>query len=302
MLKLPKGEVTVRDADRRFGYFFCVSWDHPTSSTYSIEDSHAKCVFDPTHRLEVGFILSEKQPPEFSAPQCLSYPDIPHFMIQHHDSVIVEWQSSDPDDFDVPDKSLREGLIYCHETAYHFIGRPLLETLNGNGLTGLVVSRVSQQRGEHHSNWLSDDEIVMIDGARSPIAPMTILPEEANRCEHCGHAPLLCPGCGKIKLDDWDSSSLCPKCGKTWQFGPDATEPQLRRMRIQDADPFPVSFVDMARWDGSDFNMGMLVTARVVDLLERLKCGSFRAQPVAVDVSGLSDEQWKLLDASREPC
>src|ERR1041384_7141748 len=48
-----------------------------------------------------------------------------------------------------------------------------------------------------------------VDGAHSPIAPMTILPEEANRCEHCGYAPLLCPGCGKIKLADWDSSSLC---------------------------------------------------------------------------------------------
>ena len=73
-------------------------------------------------------------------------------------------------------------------------------------------------------------------------------------------------------------------------------------MRIRDADPFPNSFVDMARWDGSDFNTGMLVTWRVVNLLERLKCGSFRAEPVAVDVTGLNDEQWQRLEASREPC
>ena len=73
-------------------------------------------------------------------------------------------------------------------------------------------------------------------------------------------------------------------------------------MRIRDAGPFPSSFVDMARWDGSDFNTGMLVTWRVVNLLERLKCGSFRAEPVAVDVTGLNDEQWQRLEASREPC
>lgn len=302
MLKLPKGELTCRMGDRRYGYFFCVNWDHPSPETYLSEDTDAKCVFDSKHRLEVGFIGSEKKPVQHSDPRCLLYPDIPHFMAQHHDSVLVDWRSSDPDDFDAPHNSLRDGLIYCDETAYHFIGRPLLETFNAKSLTGLVASKVAQEKGTYHPMWLADDDIVLIDGMRSPIAPMTILPEAANRCAHCGHGPLLCPGCGKIKLDDWDTSSLCPRCGKTWQFGPDATESQMQTMRIQDADPFPGSFVDMSRWDGSDFNSGMLVTARVVELLERLKCGSFRAEPVAVDVSSLTDEQWKRLEASRVPC
>ena len=303
MLKLPKGEVTIRSADRRFGYFFCVSWDNPNPETYREEGAEAKCVFDPSSRLEVALIDCDKQPSQAWNARCLAHPDIPHFTTQHYESVVVEWRSSDPDDFDVPDKSRRDGLIYCYETVYHFIGRPLLEAFQQKGLTGLVVAKVCQERSwEDAPEWLADDEIVMIDGVHSPIAPMTILPEEANRCEHCGHGPLLCPGCGKIKLDDWDSSCLCPKCGKTWQFGSDATESQMREMRIQDPEPFPGSFVDMSRWDGSDFNTGMLVSRRVVDLLERLKCGSFRAEPVAVDVTGLTDEQWKLLEASRQPC
>ena len=303
MLKLPDGKLTSRlrerNGERKIGYFFVVNWDHPNPDTYLDEGTHAKCVFDPSSRLEVGGLIEiGMHPPQLTDQRCLAYPDIPHFMTQHYDRVVVGSWSSDPDDFHA-DERPRDGLVYCPETAYHFIGRPLLETLKGKGFTGLVVSKVTQEKGEYASEWLADDDIVMIDGACSPFSPMMIVPEEANLCEYCGYAPLFCPECGKAKLNDWDFSSVCPKCDKIWQLGTQATESEKQKMRIQEADPSPGSCVNLSQWDGSDFNTGMLVTRRVVNLLERLKCGSFRAEPVAVDVTG---EQWQRLEASREPC
>lgn len=306
MQKLPKGRITSRlrekNSDRKLGYFFVVDWDHPDPNTYLEDGTHAKCVFDSKRRLEVNVISYDKRMPQISDSRCFVYPDIPHFMTQQLDNVVVQWRSSDPDDFDGPDDMLRDGLIYCWETGYHFIGRPLWEAFKQEGLTGLVVSRVAPERiGEAEPEWLDDDEIVMIDGKCSPYGPAIIVPDEANRCEYCGFAPLLCPICGRHKLNERDFSFVCPKCDQIWLLGTEATEIEKKKMRIQEADPLPGPCVDISEWDGSDFNTGLLVTARVVNLLERLQCGSFRAEPVAVDVSGLTDEQWKLLERAREP-
>lgn len=294
-----------RTSERKLGYFFVVNWDHPDPKVHLDEGTHAKCVFDPKRRLEVRVIGYDKPPPQLRNAQCGDYPDLPHHTkhsLSNLDNVVVAWDSSDPDDFDAPDHSLRDGLVYCNETAYHFIGRPLLETMQKKGLTGLRVSQVSQEKDEYGPTWLADDEIVMIDGVCSPYSRWELLPEESNVCEYCGYSPILCPVCGMSKLNRRDFSSICPKCDRVWLLGPDAPESEKKKMRIQVADPLPEPCVDLAEWDGSDFNTGMLVTRRVVELLERLKCGSFRAEPVAVDVTGLTDEQWKLLEASRQPC
>lgn len=294
MLKLPRGVITERDADRRMGYFFHVHWDDPTLDTYPLEMEEVKLVFDSRARLELGFNSADRLPREITNPRCHQFPMFKHYGTQHFDNVVVRYLPSGPE------SELRDGLIYCSETAYHFMGRPLLEKLQAEGLTGLFVSKVTVVEDECMGSWLQEGEIVMIDGTGSPFAQQVIAPEEANRCKHCGCAPLMCPECGNVKLNDADFSWICWNCDDIWKLPYKSPESKKKEMRIQQADPFPELFVDVARWNGFDFNAGPLVTWRVVELLERLKCGSLRAEPVAVDVTGLTDEQWKRLEASRE--
>lgn len=155
---------------------------------------------------------------------------------------------------------------------------------------------------------------------RSCLSPRVISPNTANRCPWCGRGPLSCSECG-----EWFGRQFrhCHRCRrdvfasecegsqltrKEWHDFPDAlvapippeSKPKFGSL-LRFSDDSPISSVDPARWDGSDFFSGNIVTRRVVDWLLSLHVRPFIAKPIAVDVLNISDTDRERLERAKRP-
>lgn len=118
-----------------------------------------------------------------------------------------------------------------------------------------------------------------------------------NRCPWCGESEIVCQECGS-------QPSLCPNCEKgPWINERSHKGPGDRRLivdRIFDKPPI----LEGCKWDGHDFLFydldtgmrGNIVTARVVQWLQKEKAYPFLARPAEVCIDGMTAKQLKRLE------
>jgi hypothetical protein len=134
---------------------------------------------------------------------------------------------------------------------------------------------------------------LLVFAGRDPTRWPRIYPETANRCPYCGHGPIVCPECGF-----W--YAYCPKCAKEWCRCADEAREGVEDLRLV-IRPFPKlgPIIDPNRWDGSDFMPYCIVTRRVLDFFLSVHAAPLRAQPIRVDLRGITDEKRDLVERAK---
>ena len=121
-----------------------------------------------------------------------------------------------------------------------------------------------------------------------------IIPASADKCPFCGVGPIVCPSCGR-------SNNPCPNCKKRWAAADDKhggeKDPRIKIDRFSAR----TIVIDPKRWEGSDLLGGNIVTRRVIDFLLSIHAAPFKAEPVPVNVLGLSKAELKRLGTAKAP-
>jgi hypothetical protein len=130
-----------------------------------------------------------------------------------------------------------------------------------------------------------------------PVQIPRVEPASANKCPFCGAGPVVCPECGH-------SRNPCAECGEKWGV-PAALHKgdSDRRIKIEGAGN-GIAVIDARRWGGVDFmgySHGGYVTRRALDWLLSIHAGPFLAEPIAVNVFGLSNAEREKLELARHP-
>lgn len=274
----PEGVLTRRPPGHlEYGYFYDITWyaEHAEPEEDEIVDGTI-VVTDTTKRLEVDMVSGTKTQGPSLSPECPQHADI--WRPELYEDLQVELRG----------EGSADGLVYCWEEGYQLIGDPLLRKILVAGLTGIRASDVSIE-GE------PPGEVWQIAGTTRAWAGLCIIPEQANVCAKCG-APLVCPVCCFMKRDD-EWNYVCSSCGDIWQFR-DASSANSQSTRIRPERLYSDAYVVGEKWDGCDFSYGP-VTARVVEFLREVRCGSFYAEPIAVDVAGMNPGQLRHLERVR---
>ena len=170
--------------------------------------------------------------------------------------------------------------------------------LRESNLTGfrLLPTQIFAYPSRYQVSANHDTEMFQLcfDG-KSPDARRYVEPPEANRCPFCDFAPMVCPDCGKFDF-------FCPQCSRRWNVPASLHEgSQDERVAIETiCGSTPV--IDPYRWDGTDFmgsSQGGYITRRALEWLTSNKAGPFIAQPVAVNILGLSETDFLRLERAR---
>ena len=122
-------------------------------------------------------------------------------------------------------------------------------------------------------------------------------PASADKCPNCGAGPIVCPECGFC-------INPCVKCGEDWGVSERRYEGKNdRRIKIERLGA-SIDVIDPRSWDGTDFmgsSHGGKITRRALDWLLSIHAGPFVAQPIAVNVFGLSATELARLETVRKP-
>lgn len=278
------GHYTFPQGRREYGFFYRMYWDvERPDEVYEFEATEqTEFVVDTETRLTVNYLGQDSVKVPVRA-ECARYPQITHREQNLATRVTVGYTED----------GSRDGLIYCPEEAYTFIGVPLLNELIAKGIRGIESAPVVKDPYAY-SDWLADGEIVMIEGRCHATTPLVIEPEEFNVCARCGFSPLVCPECAANRFD-LDDRLVCWKCGAPWLREADTHKKDLGTCRVQMTARLSESAICLDRWDGSDLCAGNIVTRRVKEFLENAGVGSFRAEAVPVLMDNVSSAQMDLL-------
>jgi len=116
-----------------------------------------------------------------------------------------------------------------------------------------------------------------------------IIPESANRCPYCGVAPLNCPGCGRLRIDN------CRECGKKisrWehQQGDDGRQIVIERRIYEGRD----LFLQGKKVPTQDFfatRNGYFASDRLLRHFRKVGAGPYCGTPAEVDITGMTDAE-----------
>ena len=187
------------------------------------------------------------------------------------------------------------------EDAHVLVNEWLAERLKGSGLKGfrLLPTEVRLMPDwfvDGKSTPLSKVYQLAFDG-RFPRQLPRVLPASADKCPHCGTGPIVCSACGFFY-------NQCSKCGEMWGVPADQhggrDDPRILIERLG----IGIDVVDPRRWDGCDFmgwSSGGWITRRALDWFLSIHAGPFVAQPIAVNVLGLTKEERERLETMRRP-
>lgn len=113
-------------------------------------------------------------------------------------------------------------------------------------------------------------------------------PPEANVCTNCGHAPIVCPGCGISNF--WG----CIKCKRFGVMEPISAAREIDDyLLLQWPRATEYDLIDPRRWEGSDFNSPgpfIVVTAKGLQALLDSDVWPLTAWPLRTLVSGVPQD------------
>jgi hypothetical protein len=182
------------------------------------------------------------------------------------------------------------------------VNKSLKEALTASGLTGFEVQRVNigmYPRFDTPEDTPEDKNVFgpffrIFGMGKECLANPQVFPPSADKCPWCGQGPIVCPDCGHCL-------NPCEKCGRDWgvaEHNPDVGK--NARIIIEEKSAL-LTVIDPRRWDGSDFFMECYLTRRAVDFLLSIHAAPFVAEPVPVNMLGISEKDRLRLEAARKP-